>query len=225
MFNLKKAKKDVTQPYEKYLRDHNLGPKADDEQPIGEKMLPHRVGDQYVTTEKQMEEANSHVSKDARIIEKVLDEAKSYIPHRSAKDGLSVLPLATEYEKTRKERLNDWKPDVQKHWTLSFNNEEQLGDLPEWPDMKNQHDKIVTPNDDRRFKGDSVEPLVGNITKADANKLAYQIKTGASLDYDTAIVAILRESETQKRELTEVEKKAINDLKIKRTQSLLGQKC
>ena len=243
MFNLKTAKKITSpQPGEKYLRDHNLGPKADDEQPIGEKMLPHRVGDQYVTTEKQMEEAKKHNEKDAQLIEKLFDEVKSYVPHRNSSTWLKVPPLAALVEDLRQTRMEDWKTIKEEHWSIANDDQAQLGELPAWPKMLKQHDKIVLNNDPRRFdikglpsnedqskndknryKMNYVKPLVGNVTVADFSQIASQIKTGASIDYDTAIVAILRESEKEQRELTEVEKKAISDLKIKRTQSLLSK--
>ncbi len=71
------------------------------------------------------------------------------------------------------------------------------------------------------MKGDEIKPLVGNITTADVDRLARTVKTGKTIDFDTAIVAILREAELEKRELTTVEQKTISDLKISRTKAVL----
>ena len=107
--------------------------------------------------------------------------------------------------------------------------------------MTKQHDKIVLNNDPRRFQetnnlplhsdqqdNDSarrtttnIKPLVGNITTADADRLSQMIKSGASVDFDTAILAILKQCDSDKRELTAIEQKAISDLKIARTHALL----
>jgi len=41
------------------------------------------------------------------------------------------------------------------------------------------------------------------------------------VDFDTAIVAVLKQADAEKRELTFVERKAVADLKIARTRNLL----
>ena len=71
------------------------------------------------------------------------------------------------------------------------------------------------------MKIQTIKPLVGDITTADIHMVANKIKTGASVDYDTAIVAIIRESEKEKRELTSVEQNAVAKLKIARTKAML----
>jgi len=54
MFNMEKHTKSAQAPYEKYNRENALGPKADDNAPIGEKKLPHRDGYEQKITEDQM---------------------------------------------------------------------------------------------------------------------------------------------------------------------------
>lgn len=245
MFNLKKTK-EAQVPYEKYLRQEDIGPKADDNQAIWDKELPHRTGDQYVTTEKQMQDEKKHLaeSDDSQIIEKVLNEAKSYVVHRSDKWQLPVPPMSVLVEKLRQDRVaKDYKTEKSDHWSITFDEKKQFAQLPKWPKNAPQHDEITLNNDPRRFsntdslpineeqsKNDSthssnvdIKPLVGNITKADVNRVAELIKTGQSIDYDTAIVAILRETEKEKRELTPVERKAISEIKIARTAAMLSQ--
>lgn len=222
MFNLKKTNAQIT-PTEKQIAQDNIGPGADDKQPITEKVLPHREGDKYTITEDQLNAQKSADSSDAQIIEKVLNEAKSYVTHRSDAAEISVPPINVLVEKMRQDRLaNDWqeKKDT-KHWSQTLDEKKQQATMPKWPKNAPQHDKIVLNNDPRRFEGEKPKPLVGNITTADVDRVAHLIKMGESLEYDTAIVAILREAEVEKRELTSVEQKTISDLKEARTNALL----
>lgn len=237
MFNLSKHNKQAQLIHEKYLRKDNVGPKADDAQPITEKELKHRSGDQYVTTEGQMKDKNKHVvsaDKDLRVIEKVLDEAKSYVTHRSDKADLPVPPMSVLVEKNRQARMKDYKTEKESHWSLDY--DDQNGSLPKWPKIAPQHDKIVLTNDPRRFENTGgfddlskgvdkpqIAPLVGKISTASVHHMAESIKIGRSLDFDTAIVAILREADKEKRELTPIEQKTISDLKIARTDFLLNE--
>ncbi len=241
MFNLKKSQR----ASEKYLREENIGPKADDNQTITEKELPHRTGDQYTVTEDQIKSEHEIGDKDdAIVIEKVLNEAKSYVSHRNDGTWLPVMPMQALVEKLRQKRAQDyWKPEKTSHWSQSYDEKKQQGSLPSWPKNTGQHDKIVLNNDPRRFEtmnnlptdtdqskndaarsnSNKITPLVGNISTADIDRVASMIKTGQSIDYDTAMVAILREAEMEKRELSPVEQKAISDLKQARTNKMLAR--
>ncbi len=240
MFNIKKHKKEsqITS-YEKYLRKENIGPKADDKQPIIDKMLPHRTVDIEKITEKQMNTAD--VTSDVSIIEKVLNEAKGYIPHRSDQTNLPVPPMSALVEKNRQKRLSEWKESKEDNWTVSFDDKKQLGDLPRTEQSAVQHDKIVLNNDPRRFEGlnnmpvssdhkenasnmnnsKDITPLIGNITVADIDRAVNAIKNGDTIDYDKAIVSILKEAEREERGLNSVEERSITDLKIARTKYVL----
>ncbi len=251
MFNLKKHEKTAqVAPYEKYLREKNVGPKADDGEPIWEKSLKHWTGNQYTTTEDQMGSDNKHTiadtedsKQDAEIIEKVLNEAQSYVPHRSDGTWLPVPAIQAVVEKMRQNRQSEYKEDKVQHWSHSYDENAQKGSLPTWSKNVGQHDKIVLNNDPRRFKNmenlpvhwkqpendkdrsnsNEVKPLVGNITKADIDTAVLNIKVGKALDYDSAIVAILHSADSEKRELSEVEQKAVADLKIARTKAMIKE--
>ena len=231
MFNIKKHKKSAQLPLEKYLRKENLGPEADDTQPITEKKLPHRTGYEQTITEDQF---SHEKEKSAQIIEKQLDSKKSdYVTHRNdAYDGLTIPPINALVEKIRQKRVaEDYKTDKKSHWSQTFDEKKQQGALPKWTKNVGQHDKIVLNNDPNRFTGsnvdptkftkDTIKPLVGNITTADVDKVAHGIKTGVSSEHDTAIMAILRLAHDEHRELTNVEKKAVVNLKIARTNVLM----
>jgi len=220
MFNLNKYKESQVSPTEKYLRKDNLGPEADDKQSITEKEVPHRTGDKDTITEDHIQDKHTTAS-DSQIIEKVLNEAQSYVVHRAEPEDHIVPPDNVLVEKTRQERLEDFETVKESHWRQTYNEKEQFGDLPKRKKNAPQHDKIVLNNDPKRFKGDKVKPLTGTITTADVDTVAYKIKTGKSIDFDTAIVAILREADKEERELTTIEQKTIADLKIARTNSLM----
>lgn len=235
MFNWKKTQKIATKPEEKYLReDGGLGPQDNDGERIWEKELPHRDGFEQTTTEDQMKsEQKISETKDAQIIEKVLNEAKSsYMKHRDDTTWLPVPPMSALVEKMRQARLEkDWDVMKKPHWSQTTNEKKQQGKLPRWPKQAPQHSKPVLNNDPERFKGlksndtqltgGEVKPLVGRITTADVDRVAEGIKTGESVDYDTAILAILKQADAEKRELTAIERKAVVDLKVARTKSLM----
>lgn len=248
MFNLQKHKVAQVTSYEKYLRQNSLGPKDNDGQSIHEKELPHRKGEQYTTTEDQMRKNNKNtiVKDDSDIIEKVLNEANGgYVVHRSDdKWDIQVPPINATVEKIRQNRVeSDYKTKKESHWSISYNEKKQQGKLPKWTKSPDQHDAITLNNDPRRFseaegfpihedqrendkehsKKPKIKPLIGKITTANIDNVVTGIKTGQSIEYDTAIVAILREAEKEKRELTTVEQKTISDLKISRTNVLLAQ--
>ena len=228
MFNWKKTQKTATKPQEKYLRDENVGPQGGENEPIHEKVLPHRDGFEQTITEDQI---NDQKSVDMPIIEKVLNEANGkYVDHRSDTTWLKVPPMAALVEKMRQARLNkDWKVNKEQHW--SQNSDDQQGDLPKWPKNAPQHNKIVLENDPDRFStldsndtqitGGDVKPVIGDITTADLDRIIVGIKTGEAVDFDTAIFAVLKQADAERRELTSVERKAVSDLKIARTKSLL----
>jgi len=240
MFNLNQHKQAQITSEEKYLRHNNIGPKSDDSQAIWEKELPHRTGVQYTTTEDQFDKEQSN---DIPIIEKVLNEAQSYVTHRSDQAETSVMPINAVVEKMRQNRMQDWKTEKSSHWSQTFNEKKQQGSLPKWKKNVEQHNKVVLNNDPTRFeptknlpvhedqpkndvdrsKSNTIIPLIGNITTADIHRIADNIKTGASVDFDTAIIAMLREAEKEERELTTVEQKTVSQLKIERTKAML--KC
>ena len=226
---------------EKALRDHKVDPKADDNQTIWEKELPHREGVKETITEDQMT-TNAQTNKDDEILEKILNDAKSYVQHRSDAAEISVPPINAVVEKKTQERMeDDWKTDKKSHWSITFNDQKQRGSLPKWPKNAPQHDKIVLNNDPRRFEGatslptnetqskndathgqkPNIKPLVGNITQAEIKTVAEIIKQGSSVEYDSAMVAILSDAEREERELSTVERKAISDLKVARTKAML----
>lgn len=214
--------KSASKPAEKYLRDENLGPESDDKQPITEKVLPHREGDKLVTTEHQMNEVRQ-AENDPKILEKSLnDNNGKYVDHRKEQTDLTIPPLAAVVEKMRQKRLSDYKKAEEKksHWSLDFD-QEQNGKLPKWPDAPDSKGINVHNPEQWNKKHPESEEIVKGVTKANVNDLAEAIKTGKTLEYDAAIVAILRQADQEKRELSSVEQKTISNLKIARTQSFL----
>lgn len=214
MFNLKKVKAQLVR--EKDLRENNIGPKADDDQPIAEKMLD-RDPMLMKTTESPLEDERTN-EKEAQIIEKVLNNAKKW----TSEDGLNVPPINALVAKMENERRKSFKPDVESHWSQTFDEKKQQGDLPAWKKNAPQHDKMVLNNDPKRFTSEEPKPLLGGITIAHINRLVAAIKTGETLEYDAAILAILKEADAERRELTAVEQKAVSDLKIARTKDFLN---
>ncbi len=244
MFNQKNNKAKVSQvaPYEKYHRENTIGPKSDDTAPIWEKQLPHREGYDQTTIEDQMTSKwKISDGSDAKIVEKVLEDAKSYVTHRSDAAVISVPPINVLVEKLRQERSSDYKVDKEPHWSQTYDEKKQQGELPKWTGQAAQSDKIVLNNDPRRFEGvtnmpihsdqskndsarsntTTIKPLTGGITTADIDVVVHSIKTGQSVDFDTAMVAILKGADEERRELTPIERKAIVDLKISRTKTLI----
>lgn len=231
---MKNHTKSAQAPYEKYHRNENLGPKANDDAPIQEKQLPHRDGFEQTVIEDQMAAKHKWGDKEkAKPIEKLLESATSkYVKHRSDAGDLSVPPINVLVEKMRQKRLaNDYKVDKKSHWSHTFNENKQQGALPKWKKNAPQHDKYVLNNDPARFSGtnddpvnfhnDKIQPLIGNITTADIDRVAINIKTGRSAEYDSAIMAILRLAHNEKRELSNVERKTIVDLKETRTKQMM----
>ncbi len=237
MFNMKNFTKSAQSPYEKYHRDNTLGPKADDKAPIWEKTLTHRDGFEQTITENQMKsEQENTEDKDAQVLEKVLESANSdYVRHRSDAGDLSMPPINALVEKMRRNRISDRQKDEinPAHWTLSFDDDKQLGALPKWPKMAPQHTKPVLGNDPNRFTGtnedptefhkDEIKPLIGAITTADVDNVAIAIKNGRTAEYDAAVLAILRLAQEERRELSDIERKTVSNLKIARTQSVLNK--
>lgn len=225
MFNLKNAQKSNNKilPTESYLRKENIGPKADDDQPIAEAAFTDHKGYDTKTTEAQMEEKRTVTSKDEQVIEKVLNAAKSggYVVHRSDEAEISFPPLAALVERLRQERLAEFKTEKKPHWSLTFDDQKQNGALPKWPKSPKQHDKTVLNNDPDRFKEKSVTPLTGNITVAQIDNVVENIKTGGSRDFDTAILKVLQTADKENRELTKAEQSTVSNLKMARTQSLI----
>lgn len=235
MFNMQKSKKIAQMPYEKYHRKENVGPKADDKAPIHEKKLPHRDGFEQTVTEDQLGPEQKLADSDkAQILEKELESGSSpYTDLRSSAADLSTPPMNVLVEKIRQNRQSEYKESKIPHWSHTFNEKKQQGALPKWPKIAPQHDKPVLGNDPQRFSAsnanpndyakDTIKPLTGNITTADIDKVADGIKTGAASDYDTAILAILRLTAEERRELTNIEKRTIVDLKIARTKKLMAK--
>lgn len=230
---MQKHHKTAQMPYEKYHRKETLGPQADDDSPIHEKKLPHRDGFEQTVTEDQMGTKQKLAdSEKTQILEKELESASSpYTDFRSDAANLSVPPISVLVEKIRQNRLADFSENKQPHWSHTFNEKKQQGALPKWSKNAPQHDKPVLNNDPQRFSAsnanpndyakDKIKPLVGGITTADLDRVADGIKKGASMDYDTAILAILRVANEERRELTSIEQRTIIDLKISRTDKLM----
>jgi len=250
MFNGKKYRK-IAQvaPYEKNLRNDNIGPSDNEGHQITEKAVEGDwKGDTEKITEKQMISGNEHEiadseksKEDAQIIEKLLETADSYVVHRSDNSLLPVPPINALVEKLRQNRASELKTDKSSNWTHTYDEKRQTGALPKWKKNTGQADKIVLNNDPSRFtsikslptstdqrtneanrsKSNKIKPLIGNITTADMDYVASAVKTGKAIDFDTAIVAILREANNDRRELTGIEQKTISDLKIARTKHLM----
>jgi len=238
MYNRKKAQ---IQPVEKMLRDSTIDPYNNDSKTIWEKKLPHREGDKYTTTEDQFKR---EAINESEVLEKVLNEAKSYIVHRSDAAEISVPPISALVEQKQKERMaENWKTTKKENWTVTYDDKKQQGDLPRSPKNAPQHDKIVLNNDPSRFKNEGnlpinenqpdndkkhedepdVTQLVGGISRESMNRAVENIKSGLSVEYDSAIVAILKDAERDSRELTTIEQKVISDIKIARTRVMI--KC
>jgi len=238
MYNHKKAQ---IKTHEKMLRDHPVDPVADDNQAIWEKELKHRQGDKETITEDQMLDSSQRQASDAQIIEKILDERESYTVHRSDAAELPVPPMNALEEFNRQERLKDWETKKEPHWSQTTNEKKQQGSLPKLKKNVGQHDKIVLNNDPDRFqdkgnlptstsqaendadhgKKPKIKPLTGDLTTADAHSITERIKTGHSVEYDAAILAILRDAEREKRELNNIEQRTISNLKLARTKAML----
>lgn len=234
MFNMQNHIKSAQAPYEKYHRDENLGPKANDDAPIPEKQLPHRDGfDQKITEDQMKNEHEWSDNEKAKPIEKLLESATSkYVKHRSDAGDLTVPPINVLVEKMRQKRLaEDYNVNKKPHWSHTFNEKKQQGSLPKWNKNAPQNDKLALNNDPDRFPGtnddpiefhtEKIKPLVGNITTADIDRVVARIKTGQAVEYDSAIMAILRLAHDEKRELSNVEQKTIVDLKIARTNQMM----
>ncbi len=224
-FNLKsaKAQKGSPKPYEKYLREDAMPPPKKANDKITEKALGDRDNKEERTIAKQI--VGEHTAKnDEQVVEGALNGIKSWYPHRTKKSfgsDLQVPLINSLVARLRNARNTEYNVEQKKaDWTTK--KPTQNKGLPEWPKQPAQHEKIVLNDDQRRFDGESPTPLVGRVTKAQVNALAAAIKTGASLDYDNAIKAILVTADQGKRELTEEERKLIQDLKIDRTRALLG---
>lgn len=216
-FNLSKF---ATEPTEKYLRNEdNIAP-AEQSAPIAEKKLDNSVGNKYTTTENLLADSRKSSKDPEEVIEKVLNAAKSdLVNHRCAKDGLKVPPINTLVEKLRLDRLADWDEKKKPNWTIEFNDKEQNGSLPAFPKSPDQHGKISLEADPRRFEGEEVKPMTGDLQTFAS--IASKIKLGESKEYDKAIVAILQQASNENRELSQVEQNAITDIKIARTKFLM----
>lgn len=240
MYNRKKMKKAQIEPYEKYLRNNNLGPKANDEQKIAEGEWTDHVGnlDKVTITEEQMKDAQIvSDNKESKVLEKVLNSTKEYlsIPHRDASVQLSMPPMNVLVEKLRQDRLPDFRADEsqEQSWTLAYDG--QNGSLPSWKKNYNQvkPEQTNLQNDPSRFdeiKADNMvkgknknklTPVTASLNRGDLDCVVNSIKLGHSLDYDAAIVAILKQADIEKRELTPIEQKTVSNLKISRTRAML----
>lgn len=220
-------------PYEKYNRENSLGPKVEETASITEKTLTHRTGYEETTTQDQLIAEHTNKEKSAQINEKKLEkETSNLVEHRKDFSSLSVPPINILVEQIRQKRLaEDYHTDKTSNWTYAYDDKKQLGSLPRTKKNTGQHDKIVLNNDPNRFTSSSsdpttidkakITPLIGKITTADIHRVADGIKTGASTDYDTAIMAILRLAHDERRELSQIERNTVVSLKTARTNKLL----
>jgi hypothetical protein len=201
-FNLHQFK-EAAEITEKQMRDEDAGKEKQLE--VAEKKLPDRWNkDTMVTTEAQLDDRTAE--KDERVTEKRLNEDAN---RDDSNVGIRVPPIHELVAKLRSERMEEYKVDQKPDWTVTQSPKDQKaqrGDLPSWPKRPSQP-----------------KPLALGITTADVDRVADGIKTGKSLDYDTAIVAILQQADKESRELSSVEQKAIADLKIARTAALIKQ--
>ena len=229
MFNLKTHNKTAQAPCEKYLREENVGPKADDNASITENNLTHRKGYEETIVEDHLTESSSN---NAQILEKALKEIDSdYIEQQGQQAQLTVPPINVLVEKLRSSRREQRNEKKEAHWSITFNEKRQQGSLPKWNKNAPQHDKVVLNNDPQRFENipndptkinkHQPKPLVGGITTADIDGVVTSVKTGKTQEYDTAIMAILRLAHEESRELTGVEQNTIVNLKTARTRKLL----
>jgi len=232
MFNFKTHAKVAQKPYEVYHRDNPLGPTADDKVAIWEKSLPHRDGFEQTVTEDQITDEHEWKDKEkTQIMEKQLEASpdSKYITHRSDVSDLTMPPMNILVETIRQKRLaDDYNVDKKPHWSHTFDEKKQQGSLPSWSKNAPQHDKIVLNNDPARFSASndatakqSIKPLIGDITTADVHKVADGIKEGHSIEYDNAILAILRLAHDEGRELTGIERNTVVNLKTARTKKLM----
>lgn len=230
MFNFKLHAKSAQVPYEKYHRNENVGPKADDNDPIAEKTLTHRNGYEQTITEDQMKDRKAEG--DAQVVEKLLESTTSkYVTHRSDAAELTVPPISALVEKIRQGRASDREESKKSHWSQTFDEKKQQGSLPKWSKNVPQDDKPALNNDPRRFSGskdgptdfheDKIQPLIGGLTMADVRHVADAIKSGQAKEYDNAMGAILRLAHEEGRELTSIERKTVVNLKIARTNILI----
>lgn len=204
-FNFKKYKKSELTVIEDRLRKDNIGPKASDNPKLTEEALPHRTTkDQNRVTEKQLPTRES--DKDERVLEKRMNEDDKR--RDDSNIGLEMPPIQEVVAKLRKERMKDWKPEIKPHWSTQNAKDQkaQLGALPKWPKIPKQP-KPLSPD--------------LKVTTADIDRVVNAVKTGQSLDYDTAIVAILQQAEKEQRELSLVERRAVADLKVARTEAFI----
>lgn len=222
-FNLKKAKQERSvKPYSKYLTEDSIEPESKNTFTTTEANLPDRKGDNHDIVGRQIIE--EHTNKEAQTIEYVLNNAKSWHPHRvkdSFEKTLYVPPINDLVERLRQARNSEYTVQKDSHWSTQPNTQNE--GLPEWPKQAPQHDKQVVNNDSRRFQDESVKPLEGFHVKAsDFTKVAIGIKLGSSSEYDNAIRMILKVANDERRELTDEEKSLVQDLKKDRTLALLG---
>jgi hypothetical protein len=222
MYNLKLAKSKANNqsskigPFEKAL-DKNRNSydlKANDNPSSHESLLQQdRKGDQYKTTEAQMERKSSDNPK--KITEKNLEREKMgslYVPAINAFVEELIQDRRKEFTKLQTKKENDW----------TLESSTQNADLPEWPQIADQHDKRVLPNDiDREPNGEAL--LGGKILKASVNDAVLAIKSGETNKYDKEIVEILKVAHDQSRDLTKQEKHYINELKKIRTSMFLKE--
>lgn len=213
---------------EKSLRTES--PESKELNTITDKNLDRNNTDLNKVTEKQF----SRSEKISQILEKVLNRNNGAFQklRDNHVDNLSIPPINILVEKLRQDRNKElFINKTNKDWTTENTSKAQNGELPDWPQSRKQHTEISLNNDSRRFNNIKIdkgiisgdlEPLSGNITKKDITKIASSIKNGDSIDYDTAIVAILKQADSENRELNEIEKKQINSLKKERTQFLLN---
>lgn len=228
MFNLKKQKVAQVQQYEKYLRENNIGPKADNSQAITDKEVPHRTGNLETTTEDQMKDIDRTASNDVQIIEKVLNTIEGkFVDHRKDLGHLTIPQINTHVEKIRQERMaNEYKVEKDKHWSLTYNEDAQFGSLPEYPKNPDSgHTNSWNTDKWNKNHKDTVKiaSVKGkDITASMLDRVAESIKSGLTIDYDTAIVAILKQADVEKRQLSNIEQKSISDLKVARTHYVLN---
>jgi len=221
MFNYKKAKAVKSQssrisPSEKSLEENRglYDLEADDNPSTHESLLEQdRKGEIDKTTEAQMKREAGEAKR--QITEKNLKREKIgtlYVP--------AINAFVEELVQERRKEYTDMQQKKEGHWTLD--KADQNADLPKWPAIAEQHDKMVLPNDVDRKPND--EPLIGGkILKASVDDVVLAVKCGATKNYDERIVEVLKMAHDQNRDLSVTEKNYINDVKQRRTMEYLKE--
>ena len=134
-----------------------------------------------------------------------------YVPAINAFVEKMIQDRRSEFTKAQKKEDN---------WTTK--SPTQNGGLPKWPKVAPQSDKATITNTiDRKPNQEAL--IGGSIIKASVDDAVKAIKTGATKTFDERIVAFLKKANDEGRDLTQDEKKKIEEIKLSRTQQYLRE--